>query len=424
MRTPVLIALLAGCNHAPTWTIAPQQVKQGQSVSLPLAPADSDGDSVEVQVASAPDGLTAESDGKMLTLHAGYQVSGTQELRLRLDDHHGGMTEVPITVEVAPIAWKWTVNFDMPTAREHGSLVVDEERDQVYLLGGSGYAPQGQPAVDEYWTWDRAARTWTALVPTGSLPPPAASRRAAPVPAQKRAYLFGGYTDNGVDSDELYRFDYSSLPPVFTRITQVNTPSARELHAFVYDPAGDQFVLFGGIHNAVLGDTWTMKISGDTATWTKQMITGPTPRYGFFYGMGGMGGMAGTTLYVWSGATQPASIKPAGDTWALDVTTLTWSQILDGSEAGAPPGRRNGAFVYDPDAERLVIFGGTADAATTVPGLSFLDLRRREWATVTLADQPPLRSSSFGFYDGKRQQSVLGFGNDRGLYRDFSALGY
>jgi hypothetical protein len=100
-------------------------------------------------------------------------------------------------------------------------------------------------------------------------------------------------------------------------------------------------------------------------------IAGPTARYGFFYGL-----HAGV-LYLWSGAQGTFSIDPAQDTWAFGVAAQSWSQLLDGSEAGAPAGRRNGALVLDPVVPRLVIFGGTADGATNVPGLTFLDLSRR-----------------------------------------------
>jgi hypothetical protein len=410
MRT---LLLLFACHTAPTLTIAPQSAKQGETTTVPLST------SLGITVASAPDGLTADSDGQTLAIHAGYQVSGPQQLHLRLDDHSGGIGETVVDVNVAPIGWQWSVTpSPAPTAREHGVLVADD--DKAYLIGGSGYMPQGDAATDAYWTFDLVARTWTPLSPAGDVPPPAASRRVALKSGQKLAFFFAGYESNTADDNDLYRFDYSVSPPSFTKLTQTNPPPARELHAFAYDDMSDTFVAFGGVSAAgrVFGDTWTMKLSGDAATWTQQKIMGPTPRYGFFYAM------SASKLYVWSGAQGTASINPAADTWAYDVAANTWTQVLDGSEDGAPPGRRNGAFIYDPEGPRLIIFGGTADAMTTVPGLSLLDLRTLTWATLTLDKQPTLRSSSFGVYDPKRQQSVLGFGNDRALYRDLSALGY
>ena len=424
---------LLGCeraNHPPLWSAAPQLVEQGETLLLPVTATDADADTVTVSVDSAPDGLEAAIDGDSLSLHPRYQLTGTQSVVVKLDDHHGGVVRVPVEVDVVPIGWQWTTSFtDGPTAREHGTFVVDAERDLVHLIGGSGYVPQGTAATDAYWTFDLVKRTWSPLVPTGDVPPPAASRRAAALPDQKVALLFGGYETDASDNNDLYRFDYSSSPPSFKKLAQENPPPARELHAFAYDPGSDTFITFGGFSSmhSQLDDTWTMKLSGDTATWSQLPASGPSKRYGFFYGLDPATG----TLYVWSGAQKPAGSDPingAKDTWALDLRANppAWSQVLDGSEPNAPIGRRNGAFVFDPSGPRLVVFGGTADGATTVPGLSFLDLRpgKLAWDTVTLPAQPALRSSCFGFFDGKRQQSVLGFGNDRALYRDLSAIGY
>jgi len=280
------------------------------------------------------------------------------------------------------------------------------------------------------WTLDLNTRAWSVLTPTGDLPPPAASRRAANVPEQKVAWLFGGYDSDSSDTNDLYRFDYGSAPPRFTKVAQTNAPMGRELHGFGYDPQSDSFVTFGGYSydGGVLGDTWTMKLAGDTATWSELTAPGPAPRYGFDYAVDPAQG----TFYVWSGAQDPVSasdpINAAQDTWALDLRAAppSWTRVLDGTEPGAPKGRRNGAFVFDPSGPRLVIFGGTADGKKTVPDLTLLDLRpgKLGWTTTKLANQPPIRSSDFGFYDATRQQIVMGFGNNPAPYRDLFALGY
>src|SRR5262249_34394310 len=150
-----------------------------------------------------------------------------------------------------------------------------------------GYAGSGAPVSDSLWSFDLKAQAWTVLTATGDVPPPAGSRRAVNLANQKIAYLFGGYETADSATNDLYRFDYSGSPPHFTKLAQNNPPPTRELHGFGYDPNSDIFVTFGGYSytDGVLADTWTMKLAGDTATWTEVTAPGPTARYGFFYAL-------------------------------------------------------------------------------------------------------------------------------------------
>ena len=300
----------------------------------------------------------------------------------------------------------------------------------AYLVGGSGYAPQGEPAMDGNWTLDFKTHAFTAMTASGSVPKPAASRRAVNFPERKIAYLFGGYDSATTDINELISLDYSGATPVFATVSQVNAPAARELHVFSYDPGTDTFVLFGGVNNApaVFNDTWTMKLVDGVATWTKLSLSGPSGRYGSFFGMDENTGH----LWVWSGAQYPTgsdTVNAAKDLWMLDMRASpqpSWVRVLAGTEDGAAKGRRNGGCVWDPHGPRMFVFGGTADAATTVPGLSVLDFGASTptWTTMDLAVRRRCDSSDFGFYDVARSQVVIGFGNGNKVYRDVFALGY
>lgn len=429
----VALAACAPPNRPPALVHEPVSLGQGQALTVELAPTDSEGDAIEVTVTAHPAGIEAQVDGKKLTLRASYAVAGMQQVLLHLDDHLGGDATVPLEVDVSPLAWKWQQTADAmgPSAREHGAWVLDAEKDVAYLIGGSGYAPQGSPAADALWTLDLKTHAFSPLAVSGTMPQGAASRRVVNLPDRKVAYLFGGYTSNTTDLNELWRFDYSGPTPVFTQVNQLNPPPARELHAFAYDPQTDTFAMFGGYSSdlGMLNDTWTMKLEGDSnsASWTQLQIPGPDTRYGFFYGMDEVNGR----LYLWSGAHRPTADNPINasqDLWVLDLRAgpPAWLRLQGGTEAGIPLGRRNGAFVFDPSGPRLVVFGGTADGMTTVPGLDVLDLSGSspQWQILSLDNAPPMRSSCFGFYDSNRQQVVMGFGNDQHLYRDVFALGY
>jgi hypothetical protein len=424
-------------NHAPTLTGLPAAaiaVGQGQTVALPITLEDADGDAIEVSFPALPAGLEAEvvlldeAGAKELSLHAGYALAGPVSFDIVIDDGKDNAT-MTVSVEVAPIRWlpRQTWNEPAgPAAREHGSVIVDEEGGQAFLFEGSGYAPQ-LTSLGDAWRYDLASGAWAQVTPTGEVPPPAGSRRVAQIPGTKVAYLWGGYGGSMAQTnfDDLYRVTVEGQGLVFKLITQNNAPPVRALHGFAYDAVTDRFVVFGGAGTKPLGDTWIGTIEGDVATWTE--LVGdpkPSPRYGFFAGVDEERGR----LIVFSGAQGFASLNPAQDTWALDMRAEppAWELVSDGLAAGDPPGRRNGCAIFDPSGPRLFVFGGTADAMTSTPGLFALDARpgKAAWSQLSLADEPPLRSSGFGFHDASGDRTLLGFGNDDSIYRDWAVIGY
>jgi hypothetical protein len=425
------LACAARPDRPPSLTHEPVKVNQGEALTVPLSPQDPDGDAVTITRVLAPEHLHAVLDGGALTLRPDYALSDSQVVELDLDDGVGAQPCASLAVTVAPLGWQWKVDVDAsgPSAREHASFIYDATHDVAYMIGGSGYVPQGTPATDPFWTLDLKSHTFAPLAAMGTLPKPAASRRVANLPEKRIAYLFAGYDSNTTEVNELYSFDYSGDAPVFAEVKQMNAPPARELHVFAYDPGSDTFVVFGGFNATVglLNDTWTMKLGNDGAEWTRLTGDGPGGRYGAFYAMDPSLGR----LYLWSGAQAPSAGNPINatqDLWVLDLraSPSAWLRLMSGTENGTPTGRRNGAFVLNPHGPRLFVFGGTADGATTVPGVSVLDLSLTPpvWTTLSPSDMPPPRSSAFGFYDELRAQAVMGFGNDRMRFRDMFALGY
>jgi hypothetical protein len=418
-------------NISPTWSDAPTapiNVGQGQSISIPLTLKDPDaGDTPTATIdpaALAPD-LEAEIDGTSIAVRAGYTLMGQTSFVVSLSDGRGDPVSIEVTLNVAPIRWLSTESWgatEGPEAREHGSFLVDTGKNRALLIGGSGYAPQGT-ALGDVWSYDLATSAWTMVTPTGDVPPPAGSRRAAQIPGTTMAYLFGGYGEAFAPSDELYRVTFDGEAPVFALIPQMGPPPARSLHMFTYDAETDRFFVFGGFGATVLGDTWMMKLEGDQAVWTKlSPATDPSPRYGFFYGVDEVNGR----VILFSGAQGSQAINAADDTWVLDMRSEppTWTLAAEGD--AVPPGRRNGCAIFDPSGPRLFVFGGTSNGMTTEPGLFAFDARpgRSAWATLELADEPALRSSGMGFYDPLTGHTLLGFGNDAKLYRDLSTIGY
>ncbi|HET6323179.1 MAG TPA: kelch repeat-containing protein [Planctomycetaceae bacterium] len=326
-----------------------------------------------------------------------------------------------------PYRWDKPVQWgekEGPEAREHGAVIVDEDRDRAILISGSGYEPYLTPLAD-VWQFSLKTDKWSPLKSTGPTPS-GGSRRVAQLPAKKVAYLFGGYGVGSKTHNELVRVDFAEESPAFAEVPQDNPPSARALHAFVYDAKLDKFVLFGGVTlgdagEKIYNDVWTMKLADGRARWIKLDVEmPPLPRYGFFYGYDPELGR----LIVFSGAQGTAEVNPARDTWLLSVRAEppSWKQLGE----TRPPGRRNGCFVYDPAEQRLFVFGGTKDAKSAEPDLWVFDARssRERWKGYVFPHGPPSRSSGFGFHDRARKRILLGFGNAAKPYRDLYPLKY
>lgn len=432
----VAAAVLSSCasvdgNLPPQWTAPedPLLLGQGQTRSVAFLPTDPDGDPVTIEQLEVPAGLEGEIVDDRLVLRPDYELEGPAMATIDLSDGKGGDVELGIDLDIRALDWlenhEWS-GAAGPEAREHGSVLVDRANSQIFVFHGSGYSPQFEQMLDDVWRFDVDDGTWSEVAPLGDLPPGAGSRRIAGAAGATVAYAFGGYGPPPATYGDLYRITIEDGTLRWREIEQENPPPARYLHSFVYDHQTDRFALFGGVASGIFGDTWTMNIEDDVAVWREvETESGPSPRYGFFYGFDEALGR----MVLFSGAQQGVVGNPvnaADDSWSLDLRAdpPVWSLIDDGSSADAPPGRRNGCGVFDPTGPRLFVFGGTSDAATTQEGLFVLDTRpgKEGWTRLSISDAPDARSSGFGVFDGR--SAWVGFGNGSGLYRDWSSLGH
>jgi hypothetical protein len=207
--------------------------------------------------------------------------------------------------------------------------------------------------VDETWAYDLESSTWTLMSPT-SKPPPLSGHGLAFDPRSSRTVLFGGFTSvvsmppvPGGTIDQTWTYDLGA--DTWTRVSPANAPSARASHSMVYAASIDRVLLFGG---SALGgasdETWSYDV--DTDTWTDLNPTvRPAPR--------GAAAMAydapSDRIVLFGGFGAPGVL---GDTWTYDVESNTWSGTK--SSGSRPSPRDAHAMVYDPKIDRVVLFGG------------------------------------------------------------------
>ncbi|MEM9188091.1 MAG: kelch repeat-containing protein [Myxococcota bacterium] len=445
MRGPVLLlCLLLGCGDdavaptdastdaaadigptAPEWPDAPASLTIGEGERQLLRPPS------ELTVSVTATGVTAEVRDGAISVYAPYGTTEGQ-LDVELTTSVGGADpavpanlEIPVTVPA--LAWGAPLAAEEvptgPEAREHPALILDEGRNRLLVIGGSGYRPYGTPLGDA-WALDLASGAWTALEVTGSLPP-TGSMRVAQAPGATTAVLFGGYGAGGRTSEALLRVDYSGEGLVIDEVPQTGflSSASRSLHAFMYDPETDLYWTFGGITGASpRDDVRRMQIVDGEALWVfEDTGPGPSPRYGFFYGFD----QAQGRLYVFSGAQGTNPLDPARDLWMLDVRAVPaqWTRLFEGEDL--PEGRRNGIFAWDPRGPRLFVFGGTPDAMRSALGLFAFDFGglAPSVTRLELANEAPIRSSGVGIFDPTKNRMLLGFGNTtEAVYADVQTL--
>jgi hypothetical protein len=413
-------------NEPPAWAEVPEKiaVREGDSARIPYVPADPDKDTVETKV-TAGEGLVARVEGAELVVLGRFDGASTSSVELELSDGINAPVKVSVPVEIERSSWKKTTNL-VPSgveAREHPALLLDEEGKRAFILGGSGYKPYGTPLEDMFQVSLEDGGV-TKVTPTGDVPPPGASRRVAPIPGKREAYLFGGYGAQGASNNDLYRVTFSGETPSFQKLEQQSPPSARALHLFAHDPGTGKFFVFGGFAFSPSNELFEGTLEGDVMSWKKLKPSGakPSGRYGFFYGVDTKSGKA----LIFSGAQGASPINPARDLWQLDLRSdpPAWSLLLEGE--AVPEGRRNGVFAYDEARSLLYVWGGTANGQTSAQGFWVYDGREgvKAWSGLDREGEPPIRSSGAGFVDSAGTLR-LGFGNTTSaVFADLTALGF
>ena len=116
-----------------------------------------------------------------------------------------------------------------------------------------------------------------------------------------------------------------------------------------YDERRGRLVVFGGYEsNAYSDDTWEWNGS----SWERSAATGPPGR-----AIAGMAYDEARRVTVLFGGARDLTVNGRlGDTWIYDG--LTWSEV---TSADGPPARDHHAMSYDPEQQRVILFGGGDD---------------------------------------------------------------
>lgn len=212
--------------------------------------------------------------------------------------------------------------------------------------------------------------------------------------------------------DELWTYDLRCES--WSRVEASGGPGFRSRSGFVVDTMRDRAILFGGRdRRASMGpytnfaDVWALDL--ETLTWSEVATSGdaPSPRSN----PAAVYDAARDRLIVYGGNTSTSGLSPSGadDTFSLDLSTGVWSRV----EGDGPPARYAHAFASTETT--FYVFGGTASFDGFLNDVWAFDLASSRWSRMTTSGTPPtLRFGAVLFVrqDAAGDRLVMATGHD------------
>jgi hypothetical protein len=278
-------------------------------------------------------------------------ASGTPSARCCVGMAYDGATHSTVlfggdnTGEIYGDTWVWSGGWlhaspaTSPSARFGAGMAYDAAAGTIVLFGGqtsTGTYP------NDTWTWNGA--DWVQQFPPVSPPGRAFNTQGmAYDAATQTVVLFGGNNSDGALDDT---WTWDGIAKTWTQQNPGASPSPRGA-PMAYDAATQTVVLFGGSGNgsAVYGDTWTW----NGTTWSQHFPTpAPSPRgspamtYDAGLGVvvlfgGAVGGMwqdSTNDTWIWTGVTwrqiHPATVPPNRYNFGIDYNPVNKAVFMFG----------------------------------------------------------------------------------------------
>ena len=283
-----------------------------------------------------------------------------------------------------------TVSTDLSSvsliAGQWNYLFYHPQLQKVVLVNGG--PDRGKPADDplELWSWDGAQ--WALLSADPGGPVWRNFAGAAFDSTRNRLVIYGGVQDRNSRMEETWEWDGQEWIQF-----HVPGPGFREGAVMAYDEARGTPILYGGANEKfeILGDTWAW----DGTEWSQVSTTGPAPRFpsAIVYDP------VREKVLLFSGHFVSANdFINFSDFWEWDGTS--WSEII--VEGEKPGGRNIATMVFDPEKENILLIGG-GDQAFLSDMWAWDGMK---WSH-TAESGVPARSGLGGAYDPQRNRLVV-----------------
>jgi hypothetical protein len=211
-------------------------------------------------------------------------------------------------------------------------------------------------------------------------------------------------------TNDTWAYDYNTN----TWTEMADGPKYRMGYRMAYDAESDRCILFGGLPwpPGAFNETYAYDFNSDT--WTK-MEPSISPQGRNFHAMAY--DPQADRVILFGGGDWDYDMD---DTWAYDYNTDTWEEIK--LSDGTHPGTREGhAMVYDSSADQMLLYGGMRQWGGDVGGLETwsFDYSTSTWTFLEPDQTPGRRSAHAMAYDAQADRVILFGGQSTELF-DFT----
>ncbi len=244
--------------------------------------------------------------------------------------------------------------------REGATIIYDTNRDRYIIFGGlGGNNTLNNIYFNDVWELKASAAgtlgvyTLTKLNPSGTKPSARWLHAAVYDATNDRMIVFGGDDGSNFLNDVKALSFSGGADGAWSAITPTGTaPSARRQPAYAIDTGENVMLISHGATgvNSFAGDTFKLTLTSGSEAWGSVTGTGaPSARRG----MTAIYRSTDDAFYFFGGYNGTTNFD---ELWKLTFgATPAWSQI---SDTNPPAGRRSHSGTYSPTGDKMLIYGG------------------------------------------------------------------
>lgn len=292
-----------------------------------------------------------------------------------------------------------------PENRLGHRMFYDPVREKVMLYGGASWGG-GYAFYDDLWEYDPDSELWLKIQ-TSNTPDGRFNAMVTYIPERHELFMYGGMASNDRVSDT-WILDLATME--WTELDPADQPSPRSDSSVSYDPENDVVILFSGYRRDEVKTQQTWVYSFEEENWVEMFPENP-PLHQYGHYMMYVPETGQHLMYPghWSvvSGTTMTSHGYGGNIWEYKYPENEW---IEHPVDSSPPGRYWSNIVYDPDENRIVLFGG--HGSREYDDTWSYDVSDNSWERATQGNLPSKRSSSNMAYDPGNKVFVLFGGID------------